>query len=114
MIFLTQLICVFSKNIGSLLINFTKFIVSIVTFSLLVLVVWIVPCYMLVVLLVVVLFFTGRVFLCASFSFLMFSVYMPYGNQASSFTDNLNTLGEIHRGVGSGGAAGAAAPLKYL
>ena len=30
------------------------------------------------------------------FSFLMFSVYMPYGNQASSY---LNTLGEIYTGA---------------
>ena len=30
-----------------------------------------------------------------SHSFLLFSVYMPCENQASSFTDYLNTLGEI-------------------
>ena len=28
--------------------------------------------------------------------YLMFSVYMPYDSSSSSFTDYLNTLGEIH------------------
>ena len=41
--------------------------------------------------------FSGiRINTCDGQSFLMFSVYMPYDNHPSSFTDYLSTLGELH------------------